>query len=178
MSTSPEFEFRSCDLSQLDSLCDIQEEAFGVLGDERLLRRNTRGMLAACLQPPHHTVGVFCGEEMAAFGILYIGGRSEENLGSHMGLEGEELDGTANLKLFIVRPAYRGHGLQRQLIERLEITASEMGFWRLCASISPLNRHSAANFTAMGYTKDGSDVLYGGLERDIYYKTLRDGACR
>jgi len=167
-----DFSFERCDIQHLDDLCAIQDEAFASLEDERLLRRNSREMLASCLEAPHVTIGAFSGGEIAAFGVLYVAGNSGESLGRKLGLEEDEVMRTANLKLFIVRPGYRGHGLQRQLIEILEKEAASVGIARLCSSVSPLNMHSARNFTALGYTLKGSATLYGGLERDIYCKEL------
>ncbi len=167
-----EFTFRRCDIGQLGDLLAIQEEAFASLDDDRLLRRNTEEMLASCLGEPHITVGVFDGEVMAAFGILYIAGDSPENLGRKIGLEGDEMLATANYKLVIVRPQYRGNGLQRKLGLILEDEASKLGYRHICSSVSPYNQYSARNFEQSGYVRRGRAVLYGGLERDIFYKSL------
>jgi len=167
-----EFTFRRCGIDQLDQLLAIQEEAFATLDDDRLLRRNTEEMLASCLGEPHITIGAYDGETMAAFGILYIAGDSPENLGRKIGLEGEEMLATANYKLVIVRPPYRGNGLQRTLAGLLEDEARKLGYRHICSSVSPYNQYSAANFEKAGYVRRGRAVLYGGLERDIFYKSL------
>lgn len=173
MSASDRFTFRPCGPEYIDTILAIQEEAFSLLEDEQWLRRNSREMLESCLLPPHSTIGVFDGETLAAFGTLYIAGDSQENLGRKMGLEREEdMLSTANFKLVIVRPAYRGNGLQRALTTELERIAKERGFRRICSSVSPYNRFSADNFVAMGYKLGGHAVLYGGLERNIYCKEL------
>ena len=169
---SERFTFRLIGPEYIDTLCDIQDEAFALLEDDQWLRRNSREMLDSCLRDPHRTIGVFDGEEMAAFAVLYIAGESEENLGRKMGLEGEDILSTANFKLVIVRPKFRGCGLQRTLTLRVEEMAAEMGFRRVCSSVSPYNRYSAANFEAMGYRATGHAVLYGGLERTIFCKEL------
>lgn len=167
-----EFTFKRCGTEHLGDLLAIQEEAFALLEDDRLLRRNTEEMLASCLREPHITVGVFDGEEMAAFGILYIAGDSAENLGRKIGFEGEEMLATANYKLVIVRPRYRGKGLQRTLAGLLEDEARKLGYRHICSSVSPYNQYSARNFEKAGYERRGRAVLYGGLERDIFYKSL------
>jgi len=172
MTVCDRFTFRKCGPEALNTILAIQDEAFALLEDEQWLRRNSREMLASCLREPHITIGVFCGDEMAAFGVLYIAGESEENLGRKMGLTGDDITATANFKLVIVRPAYRGNGLQRALTVRLEQLAAGKGFRYICSSVSPYNRFSAGNFSAMGYKEGGRAVLYGGLERVIYYKEL------
>ncbi len=168
-----DFTFRRCGAEQLDTICDIQEETLSLLEDDRLLRRNSREALASCLEHPHVTIGVFSGEEMAAFGILYRAGNSEDNLGCLLGLSGDALERTAAVKLTIVRPAYRGYGLQRRLIELLEHEAGQLGIERLCATASPANIHSLRNFTAAGYDRCGRVTVYGGLERELFYKKLK-----
>lgn len=174
MNIPEKFTFRPCGPEDLDTILAIQEEAFSLLEDNQWLRRNSREMLDSCLRAPHVTIGVYCGDELAAFGVLYIAGESEENLGRKIGLTGKDILTTANFKLVIVRPAYRGNGLQRALTVRLEQLAREMGFARICSSVSPYNRYSADNFVAMGYKPGGHAVLYGGLERTIFYKELTD----
>jgi len=170
---SIEFTFCRCGAEHLDTICDIQEETFALLEDERLLRRNSREVLASCLEAPHVTMGVFCGQEMAAFGVLYRAGQSKDNLGTLLGLSGEALERTAAVKLTIVRPAYRGHGLQRKLISLLEDEALALGIERLCATASPANIHSVRNFIAEGYDRCGRVTVYGGLERELFYKKLK-----
>ena len=172
MNVCDKFTFRPCGPVELETILSIQEEAFALLEDDRWLRRNSREMLDSCLREPHVTIGVYCGDEMAAFGVLYLAGESEENLGRKMGLTGDDILSTANFKLVIVRPAYRGNGLQRALTVRLEQLAAQMGYKRICSSVSPYNRFSADNFVSMGYKLGGQAVLYGSLERNIYYKEL------
>ncbi len=166
------FDFRRCGADMLDTICDIQEEAFALLDDERLLRRNSREVLAACLEEPHVTLGAFCGDTPAAFGVLYRAGQSEDNLGTLLGLKGDSLERTAAVKLTIVRPDFRGYGLQRTLISLLEKEAAALGIERLCATASPANLHSLRNFTACGYDRCGRVTVYGGLERELFYKKL------
>jgi len=173
MKTEYIFTFRHCGADQLDTICDVQEETFALLEDNRLLRRNSRNALAACLEDPNVTIGVFNGEEMAAFGVLYRAGDSEDNLGCLLGLSGSALERTAAVKLTIVRPAYRGYGLQRRLIELLEQEAEQLGIERLCATASPANIHSIRNFTTAGYDRCGRVTVYGGLERELFYKKLK-----
>ena len=172
MNRSDDLIFRFCGAEQLDSLCAIQNEAFALLKDEQLLRRNSREMLARCLELPHRTVGVFDGEEMAAFGVLYIGGDTEDNLGRSAGLDEDAIRRTANFKLVIVRPAYRGRGLQQAIAKALETEAAALGYEHICATASPYNLHSCRNFDALGYERRGTVTAYGGLERVVFHKKL------
>lgn len=166
------FSFRRCTIDDLDAVCMLQEKAFDVIKNPDILRRNSRDALASCLMEPHYTLGAFYGNELAAFLILFIGGDTEENLGLDLGLTDRELFLTANMKLVIVSPKFRGNGLQCILIQKVEEIAKEEGFKTLCATISPQNIYSIKNFEACGFVYHSEKKKYGGLERDIYYKKI------
>lgn len=166
------FNFRRCTIDDLDSVCELQEKAFGVITNPEILRRNSREALASCLMEPHYTLGAFYGGELAAFMVLFIGGDTEENLGLDLGLSGEELLLTANMKLVIVSPDFRGNGLQCILTKKLEAIAKGEGFHTLCATISPKNIYSIKNFEACGFNYHSRKTKYGGLERNIYCKNI------
>lgn len=175
--TNGEYIFRQLDVGGIDRIMELQEEAFSVLGDASLLRRNSREMLLECLSEPHYTLGAFrapdglSGEILAGFGILYHGGDTDENLSLFME-NSPPPEKCANIKLIIVKPTDRGHGLQRRLTERLEAEAKTRGYKLLCATVSPDNSHSLANFERMGYGTHGRFKKYGGLERLLLYKYI------
>lgn len=165
-----EFTIGPCGPEQLDALLDIQEETFAALEDESLLRRNTPEMLENCLLPPHVTLGAWHGNVLAAFSILYF---PEEDEDLSLSLTGVDRAGlrAANYKLCIVRPAFRGSGLQYRLGTALDPFARRAGAGLLCATVSPHNRHSMENIRKMGYTYNRTLTKYG-LERALYYKFL------
>lgn len=165
-----EFTVRPCGPNKLDALLDIQEEAFAALPDPALLRRNTPEMLAACLRPPHITLGAWYKKTLAAFSILYFPEEAEDLSLSLIDVERTDMR-AANYKLCIVRPAFRGHGLQRRLGLALEPYAQKSGTGLLCATVSPQNAHSMANIRRMGYTYNRTLVKYK-LKRALYYKFL------
>ncbi len=167
-----EFVFRQCGSADLEDILFIQEEAFRVLPDPSLLRRNTSEMLASCLTDPHYTLGVFHKDKLAAFGILYDGLQTDENIGIDMGLTGEKLNDVINFKLVIVLPEYRGNSLQRLIIERLSETARQKNKKIMCATVSPDNAHSISNFEKCGFILHSVKTKYGGMKRNIYYKNL------
>jgi hypothetical protein len=87
-----EFTLAPCDASHLDAICALQEEAFLHIKSENLLRRNSREMLAACLDDPHFTLGAFHGGRLIAFAMLYDGGHTAENIGRDIGIPDGQLD--------------------------------------------------------------------------------------
>lgn len=171
---SPQLIFRKCAPEDIDRLLGLQEDAFASLDDHSLLRRNSREMLLECLSPPHYTVGAFDSGILAAVGILYLGGRSGENLARMMDVPDELLGGCGNVKLIIVRSDCRGKGLGRRLITMLEDEAARLGIHMLCATVSPRNLPSLSNFEKLGYKTYGLFEKYGGLERLLLYKKITD----
>lgn len=166
------FEFRKCTLENLDSICEIQEIAFRNLQNEDILRRNSREMLAACLDEPHYTLGVFYENVLVAFAILFDGGKSAENIGWDIGVSEQDINFVINFKLVIVLPEFRGNKLQKRLISKLEEIAREKNKKIICATVSPLNSHSCENFKATGFKFHSNKTKYNGLNRDIYFKEL------
>ena len=164
--------FRLLSEDAIPSLLEIQEEAFeAAKGDTDFLRRNTSETLAPCFLGNSRVLGAFMGEECAAFGILHAAGDGKENLAHDVDLIDDILI-SANVKLIIVRPAYRGNGIQRMLIEHLEKYAKEMGYAWLCATVAPSNRFSLDNFLKTGFTEHKILKKYGGLTRALLVKKI------
>lgn len=167
-----DFEFKKCTLNDLDEICLIQEEAFKVMDDDSLLRRNSREALAACLFEPHYTLGAFYKEKLAGFAVLFDPKLTSENIALGAGFSEDIAKETVNFKLVIVRPSYRGNGLQTAFIEKLDKKAREKGFKKIFATVSPDNEFSKNNFIKNGYVFHSQKEKYGGLLRNIYYKDI------
>lgn len=163
--------FKKLEKDCIPTLLEIQEEAFAVLDDPDLLRRNTYETLEVCFNQKSLVLGAYCGGEIAGFGILYAAGKDKENLA--YSLDGcEDVENYANVKLTIVRPAFRGRGIQRMLIERLVEYAAEEGFEGACSTVSPKNNYSSNNLTKCGFEAVKTLVKYGGMKRILFYKKL------
>lgn len=166
------FEFKECTLEDLDEICLIQEEAFEAMVDDSLLRRNSRDALAACLNEPHYTLGAFYKGEMAGFAVLFDPKLTSESIALSAGFSEDIAKQSVNFKLVIVRPSYRGNGLQTAFIEKLGQKAREKGFKKIFATVSPDNEFSKNNFIKNGYVFHSQKEKYGGLLRNIYYKDI------
>ncbi len=162
--------FRALDLSYIDAILEIQEEAFALIDNPEILRRNTRETLLPCFDAPSVVLGAFYQGVLAAFGILLYAGESKENLAYDLGMG--VFDG-ANVKLIIVRPIFRGNGLQLRLLKELEIRAKECGSKFLLATVSPINSYSMINFQKSGYKVVSEKVKYGGVKRAILLKNIK-----
>jgi len=81
--------------SYLADLLALQENAFEHLENPELLRRNSEDVFLDCLLN-HYTLGVFYENKLIAFGILYFGKETSENIGYDLDLTGEEVLKVAN----------------------------------------------------------------------------------
>lgn len=170
-----EVTFSRIGLPYLGEVLAIQQEAFDHMPDKQLLRPNTGSALSDCLEN-HYVKGAFCNGELIGFAVLYFAGDTDENLVRYVRPDVQDYSQYANVKLVIVRPAYRGRGLQRQLTERLEAEARKREICSLLATVSPLNTHSESNLLASGYVKAAYvERKYGDYDRNVFIKDLCDG---
>ena len=104
--------------------------------------------------------------------MLYVPQSLEEDYFHDLGLQGNYK--TANQKLFLVRNGYRGMGLQRKLIREVEKIALARGYNLLCTTVAPNNSFSINNFLCEGYIYAKTEKKYGGLMRNLYFKSFVD----
>lgn len=165
------FELKRLDSSFLGDLLSLQDDAFRHLGDPEMLRPNSAEVFLECLEK-HHTLGIFHEKELIAFGILYFGKGTPENLGHDLGVPKNLLFKVANVKLIIVRHDFRGQGLQRFIIGELEKKAQAMGYEILACTVSPKNHVSIRDFLLSGFVFWKQTPKYGVLLRNVYYKRI------
>ncbi len=163
-------EIKKCQSFDLQSVIELNESVYATLPDKSILRHNSSEMIASCLEEPNVTLGVWDGNLLVAIGMLYVPQCLEEDHAHDLDLQGEYR--SANQKLFLVREAYRGLGLQRRLIREVEKIAVERGYNLLCTTVAPNNDFSINNFLKEGYVYAKTEVKYGGLVRNKYYKVL------
>lgn len=167
-----EFVYKPLGIEAIPALLELQEDAFAHAGDSTdFLRRNTYETLAPCFDGDSLVLGVYHGELLVAFGILYCAGDTKENLAHDLD-EVTDVTENANVKLVIVRYEYRGNGLQKELIARLCAHAEALGYKWLSSTVSPENPWSMNNLLANGFTEAKVLVKYGGLKRILYAKRV------
>lgn len=167
----PKISFQPLSSEHLPAVLAIEAETLGSLVHLDQLRRNSSDMLAACLREPHFTLGAFCGAEIAAFATLYVPQPGDDEDLSQCLSASIVRTSAANFKICIVRPQYRGQGLQVQLGRQLEREASRRGIRLLCATVSPRNEASVRSLIHLGYHYDASVQKYG-FARDLYYHCI------
>lgn len=160
---------RPCGLGQLGDILAIEQEAIAYLERPDLLRRNTLEMWETCLQPPHLCLGAWVGEELAGFAVMYV---PQPGDGEDLSVLLTKIDASAytsaNFKICIVRPRWRGRGLQVLLGEHLGREARARGIDLLCATASPYNKPSVHSLLTLGYQTDHLLTKYG-YERMLFY---------
>ncbi len=166
-----EFVFKRCTEKDLSEIVKIQDEAFSLMDNKDILRKNSEEMLLSCLKEPHYTLGAFYNDELAGFVVLYFP-EGEEIISNSLIKVDANNKKDANYKLCIVRDEYRGNSLQFLLGKRLDEYAKSKGVEILCATVSPDNPYSMNNILKLGYLYDHSSEKYGGLQRNIYYKLI------
>lgn len=163
-------QLRQCQPADLQVIIDLNEAIYAALPDKSVLRHNSPEMIASCLEEPNVTLGVWDGDLLVAIGMLYVPQCIEEDHFHDLDLQGDYK--SANQKLFLVRDRYRGLGLQRILIREVEKTAIARGYNLLCTTVAPNNDFSINNFLKEGYVYAKTEMKYGGLVRNLYYKVL------
>ena len=164
-----EFTYRQLQSADVATMAAIEAEALAVLERPDLLRRNGAEVLARCVESPHWSLGAFAGGRLAGFAILYVPDCAAEDLS--LSLAVRPGGKAANFKLCIVRPPFRGHGLQCTLGIRLEQQARSQGIGVLCSTVSPFNEPSRRSLERLGYRCDCRLQKYG-FERMLYCKQL------
>lgn len=164
---NPDFAIAPCLPEHLESLLQVESEALAALERPDLLRRNPAEVFDACLRPPHVTLGAWQHDTLVAFAILYCPSAGDpEDLSRSVVGDDRQLK-SANFKICIVRPAYRGHHLQVRLGEQLAAIARERGYQQLCATASPCNAASISSLGRLGYRYHRTLQKYG-YERNLY----------
>ena len=162
---------RPCGIEHLDAVLAIEQEAIAGLNRPDLLRRNTLDMWQCCLQPPHICLGAWAGENLVGFAVLYIPqpGDSEDLSRLLTKIDAIALV-SANFKICIVRPQWRGRGLQVLLGECLHKEAAAKGINLLCSTASPYNEPSVRSLRKLGYQTDHILNKYGFERMLLYYR--------
>lgn len=103
------------------------------------------------------------GDRIAGALDVLIPGTEEINYGYDLNFSEEMLLQSANMDCAAVDPAYRGLGLQRQLLEEAERWLRGRGIRNLLCTIHPENRFSLNNALKQGYSVQKRLEMYGSV---------------
>ncbi len=111
---------------------------------------------------------------LAAFSLVVLNRITDRNLGTYLGYDREQLLRTVTYDTTFVHPDFRGFGLQRIIIGIKSDEALRRGASQALATVSPDNAQSMANTLAMGFEVAERRPMYGGLDRCIMRRILRE----
>lgn len=109
---------------------------------------------------------------LAAVFMVTYPGNSSENLGLDIGLPNDVLSMVAHIDSVAVLPAYRGHGLQKQLMQHAEALLEESGYHYLCCTVHPDNCYSLNSALSLGYKVMTTCEKYSGYLRAVLMKEI------
>jgi len=119
-------------------------------------------------------------KELAGLFIANFPGTADYNLGNDI-LSQPDLPESAqenflrtivHMDTAAVSPKYRGHHLQRRLMEYAEADLKSAGYTRLMGTVHPENQYSLGNALSLGYRIMATKEKYGGYLRHIMMKEI------
>ena len=170
----PEPALRLCTPQDLDGLMRLQEAVCQGLTDPSLFVPTSREDNAGYLRLPHRIIGAFAGERLVAYCSLVFPGAAPDNLGWDLGWPPQRVQACAMVDTVAVDAAFRGMGLQRNLVRRaLEEARGFLPDTFLLTTVSPRNVHSLRNMQGEGFEILLQTQKYGGLDRLILGRPAR-----
>lgn len=167
-----DFHILPLSLDDLGEVLELEAAVIASLERPDQLRRNTPEMWRVCLSVPHVALGVRVGETLVALAVLYIPTPGDgEDLSAFLENVPREGLKSANYKICMVHPHFRGHALQQLLGRHLEEAALRQGVQLLCSTVSPHNPASIRSLQRLGYRYNRTLAKYG-FQRALYYKLL------
>lgn len=167
------FVIRRADESDVPEIMTIMNEAkndmahpeWFVADDENYMREHLqgKGYVIVAESPIGGIAGFFV--------VKYP--EDEENLGTYLEFDREQLAHVAVMDSAVVGSVYRGNGLQEQMLEAAESLLDKEKYYYLMCTIHPDNEFSRNNMESHGYKVKKIALCYGGLPRCILLKNLR-----
>ena len=162
-------EVRRCREDELEQVLQLESTVLAHLDRPDQLRRNTPTLWQCCLQPPHVSLGAWAGTDLVAIAVLYVPYDGDPEALAPLLQEVESKNHrTANYKICLVHPDWRGHHIQVLLGRLLHEESRRMGLNLLCATASPYNIASVKSLKQLGYRPDHQVKKYG-FERIVFY---------
>ncbi|MFC4160074.1 GNAT family N-acetyltransferase [Chitinimonas lacunae] len=179
------FAVRLLSPDDLEAIVALRREALACLThpDAYVVEDDETGFLLQHCGAGGVTVGLFEGQILVAYAAVGFPAMDHpDNLGSHLGFAPERLGTVAHIASCMVRPAYRGHGLQGTLLKARFALALAYGRRHCLAMVSLHNHPSRHNMLKQAMRIRWAGELRCGshlLRRQVLHLDLRgrsDGA--
>lgn len=122
-----------------------------------------------------HTLGVFADNALAACAVLGVPQARMPNFAADLPEPRPALDRVAHMASSMVDPAYRGNGLQRNLVAVRTLLALGLGRPDLLTRVAFTNPVSLANMLACGFAIRAVLVMHGDRLRYLMHRALAVG---
>ncbi len=161
----------------IDIILEIMYEAYEALDDKRMFFADSKEFISETIDGLGFGLIAEKGKDVVAYMVVRYPGLCEDNLGRYLSFDEEMLMKTALLDSVVVKAEFRGHGLQKLLIEEAEKRIREAGFVHFMAKTHPDNRASLKSFISRGY-QPMIMVREHGSVRTILYKSKYGDECK
>ena len=139
------------------------KEWFCLNGDEAVTSYMTTGGFS---------LKAMCDGKLAGVFIARTSDLGKENIGYDLKYDEEQRRQVAHMEIAMVRKEYRGHGLQKIMMEKAEQILKKQGFHYLLGTAHPDNAASVNTFLKLGYKQVMTKEKYGGMKRSIFCKEI------
>lgn len=146
----------------------LEDKSVLVCGDIDYVRRNIQDTGFALIAYHKESMTM----EPAGIFVFEYPGESEDNLGNDIGLTKEELLKVVHMDTVVVRSKFRGHHLQKRMLEEGERQIDNNRYRYLMATAAPYNKPSLNTFLGSGYRIMKVKKKYGGVARAILLKEI------
>jgi GNAT superfamily N-acetyltransferase len=170
-----EFVLRLCrpeDLEDILALQTLVKKSLGGYGE--IFVEDTREELAESLELDC-CIGVWADGRLVAFSLSIANRISDRNLARKLDISDADLSDYVTYDTTFVHPDFRGFGLQQYFMPIKDRDARERGASYALCTVSPDNPHSLYNIQATGFQVVRRCTMYGGVERFILEKPVRQG---
>lgn len=162
---------RQAEYGDVDVILDIMGEAYSLLEDKKHFFTDDREFIREGIHERGFALIAQLEGEDIAYMTVRFPGTKEDNLGKYLSFDDQQLIGTAMLDSVAVKAGFRGHGIQKLLIEEAEKLARAEGYIHFLAKTHPDNRASLKSFISRGYHMM-LKIHEQGTERVILYKSI------
>lgn len=166
-----EIELRRCTADEADLVFALQNEVHSSMPHPEQFVPDTLAGISSYLANDL-CIGAWDGERLGAYLIIRFCGRGRDNYAAYMDVPEEQMDEWANFESVIVHPDWRGNSLLRVMFETALSMLPE-GITAMGETVSPDNKYSLNNAFALGFEIVCRRDMYGGYDRYILAKRLK-----
>lgn len=168
-----DFIYKPLTLTQIEEIEVLQQVVINSLEDKSILQPLSRAEFENILGNNGIMLGAFDGVQLIACRALLKPYPTEDE---HLGIDARAVDLSRVLyqEVSFVHPAYRGHGLQRKLGQRIMELVNLADYDVVCATVKPFNIASLKDKFSQGLHVVALKYKYGGKLRYVFAKYLHD----